>query len=47
MMDRVPGLRVAGAQVKEKLRDMRIECHNYACEHGVDEPEASDWQRPW
>jgi xylulose-5-phosphate/fructose-6-phosphate phosphoketolase len=38
---------VAGAHVKEKLRDMQIECRNYAHEHGVDLPEADAWMWPY
>jgi xylulose-5-phosphate/fructose-6-phosphate phosphoketolase len=40
----VPGLLVTGAHVKERLRDMQIECRNYAYEHGVDVPRARDWR---
>jgi xylulose-5-phosphate/fructose-6-phosphate phosphoketolase len=39
----VPSLLVAGAHAKEKLRDMQIECRNYAHEHGVDLPQAGGW----
>ncbi len=46
-INRVPGLHVAGAHVKEKLRDMQIECRNYAHEHGVDLPEAEAWKWPY
>jgi xylulose-5-phosphate/fructose-6-phosphate phosphoketolase len=46
VINRVPGLLVAGAHVKEKLRDMQIECSNYAYEHGVDKPEFVDWTWP-
>ncbi|HED15831.1 MAG TPA: phosphoketolase family protein [Gammaproteobacteria bacterium] len=47
VINRVPRLQVAGAHVKEKLRDMQIECRNYAHEHGVDKPEARDWRWPY
>jgi len=33
--------------VKEKLRDMQIECRNYAHEHGVDKPGIRDWTWPY
>ena len=46
-INRVPRLQVAGAHVKEKLRDMQIECRNYAHEYGVDLPEARDWTWPY
>ena len=43
VIDRVPGLEVAGAHTKEKLRNMQIECLEYAYEHGVDKPEIDQW----
>jgi xylulose-5-phosphate/fructose-6-phosphate phosphoketolase len=46
VIDRVPSLRVAGAHVKEKLRNMQIECQNYAYENGVDKPEVDQWTWP-
>jgi xylulose-5-phosphate/fructose-6-phosphate phosphoketolase len=39
VIDRVPGLRVAGEHAPETLRNMQIECRNSAYEHGVDNPE--------
>ena len=39
VINRVPRLQVAGAHAKEKMRDMQIECRNYAFEHGVDDPD--------
>ena len=45
-INRIPGLAVAGAHVKEKLRDMQIECSQYAYEHGVDQPEFAGWRWP-
>jgi xylulose-5-phosphate/fructose-6-phosphate phosphoketolase len=44
VIDRVPRLHVAGAHVKEKLRDLQIECRHYAHEHGIDRPEQRDWR---
>ena len=46
-IDRVPSLKVAGAHVKEKMRDLQIECRNYAYEHGIDQPEADAWVWPY
>jgi len=46
VIDRVPSLLVAGAHVKEELRDMKIECVAYAHEHGVDHPDADGWRWP-
>jgi xylulose-5-phosphate/fructose-6-phosphate phosphoketolase len=46
VIDRVPSLRVAGAHVKEQLRNMQIECQNYAYENGIDKPEVDGWTWP-
>jgi xylulose-5-phosphate/fructose-6-phosphate phosphoketolase len=46
-IDRIPALKVAGAHVKERLRDRQIECRNYAYEHGVDLPEVDHWTWPY
>jgi xylulose-5-phosphate/fructose-6-phosphate phosphoketolase len=46
VIDRVPALEVAGAHTKEILRNMQIECQNYAYEHGVDKPEVDQWTWP-
>ena len=45
-IDRVPRLQVAGAHVKEKLRNLQIECRNYAHEHGIDRAAERDWKWP-
>ena len=47
VIDRVPALQVTGAHVKEKLRNMQIECQNYAYEHGIDKPEVDQWTWPY
>ncbi len=47
VINRVPGLAVAGAHVKEKLREMQIECRHYAYEHGIDKPDVRDWVWPY
>jgi xylulose-5-phosphate/fructose-6-phosphate phosphoketolase len=47
VINRVPRLQVAGAHVKEKMRDMQIESRNYAHEHGIDKPEFRDWRWPY
>ncbi len=46
VINRVPGLNVAGAHVKEKLRGMQIGCSHYAYEHGIDKPEFASWKWP-
>lgn len=43
----LPQLRVAGAHVKEKLRNLQIDCRRYAHEHGVDRPDMADWVWPY
>jgi xylulose-5-phosphate/fructose-6-phosphate phosphoketolase len=43
VIDRVPALQVAGAHAKEMLRNMQIECLNYAYENGIDKPEIDQW----
>lgn len=47
VIDRIPALSVAGAHVKQRLRDKQIECRNYAYEYGVDLPEADGWTWPY
>ncbi|PUB75841.1 MAG: phosphoketolase [gamma proteobacterium symbiont of Ctena orbiculata] len=47
VIDRVPHLQITGAHVKEKLREMQIECREYAYEHGVDKPDIQDWIWPY
>ena len=47
VIDRIPQLHVAGAHVKEKLRDKQIECRNYAYENGTDLPEIDEWVWPY
>jgi xylulose-5-phosphate/fructose-6-phosphate phosphoketolase len=47
VIDRVPSLRVAGAHAKEHMRNMQIECQNYAYEHGIDKPEVDQWKWPY
>ncbi len=47
VIDRVPRLRVAGAHVKEWLKNQIIENINYAHEYGIDKPEFTDWKWPY
>jgi xylulose-5-phosphate/fructose-6-phosphate phosphoketolase len=47
VIDRVPKLRVAGAHVKDRLRNQIIENMGYAHEHGIDKPEFTDWKWPY
>ncbi|MCX7593546.1 MAG: phosphoketolase family protein [Fischerella sp.] len=47
VIDRVPKLKVAGAHVKEMLKDEQISCRHYAYEHGIDKPEILNWKWPY
>ncbi len=47
VIDRIPELKVSGAHAKEQLRDMQIECRQYAYQYGVDLPEADGWTWPY
>jgi xylulose-5-phosphate/fructose-6-phosphate phosphoketolase len=47
VIKRVPRLQVAGAHVMDRLKDMQIECRNYAYDHGIDNPELDDWTWPY
>ena len=47
VIDHIPALRVAGAHVKERMRNKQLECCQYAYEYGVDLPEAGDWTWPY
>jgi xylulose-5-phosphate/fructose-6-phosphate phosphoketolase len=43
VIDRVPRLQKIGAHAKGQLRNMQIECQNYAYEYGTDKPEEDQW----
>jgi xylulose-5-phosphate/fructose-6-phosphate phosphoketolase len=45
-IERVPGLGVAAAQVKQEFRDALIEHSRYVREHGQDMPQIRDWVWP-
>jgi xylulose-5-phosphate/fructose-6-phosphate phosphoketolase len=47
VIDHIPALHVAGAHVKEHMRNKQLECCQYAYEYGVDLPEAGDWTWPY
>jgi xylulose-5-phosphate/fructose-6-phosphate phosphoketolase len=46
VIDRVPKLRVAGAHVKDWLKNQIIDNTNYAHEYGIDKPEFTNWKWP-
>jgi xylulose-5-phosphate/fructose-6-phosphate phosphoketolase len=45
-INRVPRLQVAGAHLKELLRNLQIECRNHAHEYGIDRAAERDWKWP-
>ena len=47
VIDRVPKLEQIGAQVKQAMRDKRLEHTQYIREHGDDMPEVRDWKWPY
>ncbi|PDT76113.1 phosphoketolase family protein [Bradyrhizobium sp. C9] len=46
-IERVPGLDIAAAHVKQQLRDALIEHTRYVREHGEDMPQIQDWVWPY
>jgi xylulose-5-phosphate/fructose-6-phosphate phosphoketolase len=47
VIDRVPGLSVRAAHLKEEMRSAIIENLNYAHAHGTDRPEITEWVWPY
>jgi xylulose-5-phosphate/fructose-6-phosphate phosphoketolase len=45
-IDRVPALSIAGAHVKERMKNRILECLHFAYREGFDQPEFVDWQWP-
>ena len=45
-IDRVPALRIAGAHVKERMKDAILESRRFAHAEGFDQPELADWRWP-
>ncbi len=46
VIDRVPGLAVRAAAVRQRMVDVRTRHHSWIREHGVDLPEVADWAWP-
>ncbi|MGK5733760.1 phosphoketolase family protein [Streptomyces sp. URMC 124] len=46
VIDRVPGLGVRAASVRQAMADARTRHHAWIREHGVDMPEVADWSWP-
>jgi xylulose-5-phosphate/fructose-6-phosphate phosphoketolase len=47
VIDRLPQLQVAGAHIKEFLKDEQISCRHYAYEYGIDRPDTVAWKWPF
>ena len=45
VIDRVPGLATAQAQLRQTLADTRLACRLYTRAHGEDHPEVAHWRR--
>jgi xylulose-5-phosphate/fructose-6-phosphate phosphoketolase len=43
VIDRVPGLAVTAAAVRQRMEEVRLRHHGWIREHGVDLPEVADW----
>jgi xylulose-5-phosphate/fructose-6-phosphate phosphoketolase len=43
VIDRVPGLAVTAAPVRQLMEDTRLRHHAWIREHGTDLPEVTDW----
>jgi len=46
-IDRLPQLQVAGAHVRELIKNMQLDCLKYAHEYGIDKPEIVNWKWPF
>jgi xylulose-5-phosphate/fructose-6-phosphate phosphoketolase len=46
VIDRVPGLAVRHAGLRQEMGDRRLRCRQYTREHGEDAPEVADWAWP-
>ena len=46
VLDRVPGLEVPSAALRQQMVDARLEARRYTREHGEDAPEITDWNWP-
>jgi xylulose-5-phosphate/fructose-6-phosphate phosphoketolase len=46
VLDRVPGLAVRHADLRQHMVDERLRCRRYTREHGEDAPDVADWVWP-
>jgi xylulose-5-phosphate/fructose-6-phosphate phosphoketolase len=44
VIDRVPGLSVANAELRQQLADTRLAYRAYTREHGEDHPDVTGWR---
>jgi xylulose-5-phosphate/fructose-6-phosphate phosphoketolase len=47
VIDRVPGLAIRAAHLRQEMVDRRLEARRYTREHGDDEPAIRDWTWPY
>jgi xylulose-5-phosphate/fructose-6-phosphate phosphoketolase len=47
VIERVPGLGVASAHIKQQFRDALIEHTRYVHQHGEDMPQIQNWKWPY
>jgi xylulose-5-phosphate/fructose-6-phosphate phosphoketolase len=47
VIDRVSGLGVRAAHLRQEMSDRRIRARAYTREHGLDEPEIANWTWPY
>jgi xylulose-5-phosphate/fructose-6-phosphate phosphoketolase len=45
-IDRVPALMTRGSHARDLLKDLQIDCRNYAYAEGIDAPEIINWKWP-
>jgi xylulose-5-phosphate/fructose-6-phosphate phosphoketolase len=46
VIDRTPKLQRIGAHAKERYRDQKTDCCNYAYGNGIDNPKVAGWKWP-
>ena len=47
VIDRVPGLGAATANLRQRMADERLRARDYTRVHGRDDPAISDWTWPY
>jgi xylulose-5-phosphate/fructose-6-phosphate phosphoketolase len=46
VLDRVPGLEVRTAALRQQMVDARLQARRYTRDHGEDPPEIAEWRWP-